>query len=447
MARMTGGSARRLVGVALLVLALGVSGAESAAAAQAPKPAVKAVTASPSRVGPHGGSVVVRVRVAHALRCAFRGQHVAFAAAKLLRTVGCASGRASLRVPIAANKYRRAVTLHFSVTAIGAQSRSSYRSVQVVQAAKPAPPKPVPPIEVTTTTVPNAVFNLPYTLTLAATGGTGAYSWSLASGTLPPGITLSGGGTLSGTPTGLGQFAFTVRAADAAGHSGTVALAIAVADSRVPAAPAAPTENSSNWSGYGVAGGPFTSVGGTFNVPTVTGNGADASAAEWVGIDGWGPGAASIIQAGVDEDYSSAPNVSEVTAWYELYPAPAEPVPLTVSPDDRVTVSIAEVSAGLWNILVADNTTSQSYNAEFSYVGAASTAEWIVEAPFSTITNSVVPLVPFTPVTFTQLAATPTGAPPTRFVMFQSGQQVSTPSPLSDNGFTVGYGGVTPGAP
>src|SRR5581483_5636460 len=142
-----------------------------------------------------------------------------------------------------------------------------------------------------------------------------------------------------------------------------------------------------------------------------------------------------------------APNVSEVTAWYELYPAPAEPVPLTVSPDDRVTVSIAEVSAGLWNILVADNTTSQSYNAEFSYVGAASTAEWIVEAPLSTITNSVVPLVPFTPVTFSQLAATPTGAPPTRFVMFHSGHQVSTPSPLSDNGFTVGYGGVTPGAP
>jgi hypothetical protein len=333
------------------------------------------------------------------------------------------------------------------VTAIGTHAHSASRNAQVVQAAKPAPPKPVAPVTVTTTVVPNAVFNLPYTQTLAATGGAGPYSWSVASGVLPPGIVLAGDGTLSGTPTGLGQFAFTLRVADPAGRSATVALSITVADSRVPAAPAAPTENSSNWSGYALAGGPFTSVGGTFNVPVVNGNGADASAAEWAGIDGWGPGASSIIQAGVAEDYAAAPNVSEITAWYELYPAPPSSIPLTVSAGDHVTVSIAEVSAGLWNILVADDTSGQSYNAEFSYTGLSSTAEWIVEAPFSTLTNSVVPLLPFTPVTFTQLAATPTGAPPTRFVMFQSGQQVSTPSPLSDAGFTVGYGGVTPGAP
>jgi hypothetical protein len=70
-----------------------------------------------------------------------------------------------------------------------------------------------------------------------------------------------------------------------------------------------------------------------------------------------------------------------------------------------------------------------------------------VEAPFSSITQAVVPLALFSPVTFTHLGASPTGGAATRFVMFQSGQQVSTPSPLSANGFTVGYGGVTPGAP
>ncbi len=98
-------------------------------------------------------------------------------------------------------------------------------------------------------------------------------------------------------------------------------------------------------------------------------------------------------------------------------------------------------------MLVKDDTDSQSFNAEFSYTGQYSTAEWIMEAPFSTLTQSVIPLPQFAPVTFSNLAATPTGQPATRFVMIQGGQQISTPSPLSAKGFTVGYGGVTPNAP
>lgn len=447
--RCPGGWSRRLLASALPILALGAWSAGAAGAAPAPRPAIDLVTASPNVVDGHGGAVVVQVKVEHALRCAFRGQRLAFASLKLLRTVSCRSGHASLRVPIKANKYRHAVTLHFSVTASDARARSDVGSITVVQAAKPAPakPNPVAPLAVTTTTVPNGVLNLPYTVTLDATGGVGPYSWSLVTGVLPAGIALTGDGSLAGTPTAVGQYAFTVQAADTSGRTATVALAIGVADSSVPAVPSAPTENSLNWSGYALAGGPFTSVGGTFNVPTITGSGSDSSAAEWAGIDGWGPGASSIIQAGVAEDYTASLNTVRVTAWYELYPAPAFAIPLTVNAGDQVTVSISEVSAGDWNVLVADDTTSQAWNAEFSYAGPESTAEWIVEAPFSTLSESIIPLAPFSPVTFTHLAATPTGEPATRFLMFQSGQQVSTPSPLSANGFTVGYGGVTPNAP
>ncbi len=50
---------------------------------------------------------------------------------------------------------------------------------------------------------------------LFADGGVPDYSWSLASGQLPPGLSLSESpGNISGTPTSAGTFSFTVRVTD-----------------------------------------------------------------------------------------------------------------------------------------------------------------------------------------------------------------------------------------
>jgi hypothetical protein len=54
---------------------------------------------------------------------------------------------------------------------------------------------------VTTSSLPNATFGATYPATLTATGGTGADTWTLTSGTLPAGLTLNTNGTFSGTPT------------------------------------------------------------------------------------------------------------------------------------------------------------------------------------------------------------------------------------------------------
>src|SRR5215831_19357180 len=65
-------------------------------------------------------------------------------------------------------------------------------------------------------TLPDASANATYQAFLTSHGGTAPITWSLASGTLPPGLTLSSStGVISGTPTANGSKTFTVRATDA----------------------------------------------------------------------------------------------------------------------------------------------------------------------------------------------------------------------------------------
>jgi hypothetical protein len=59
-------------------------------------------------------------------------------------------------------------------------------------------------------------LNVDYSVQLLATGGITPYSWVLATGALPPGLTLNTTGVISGRPTSTGTFAFTVRVTDAA---------------------------------------------------------------------------------------------------------------------------------------------------------------------------------------------------------------------------------------
>lgn len=70
---------------------------------------------------------------------------------------------------------------------------------------------------IATTTLPAGTAGLSYSASLVSSGGTGTKSWSITSGSLPPGLTLnSSTGEISGTPTAAGTAELTVRVTDSA---------------------------------------------------------------------------------------------------------------------------------------------------------------------------------------------------------------------------------------
>ncbi len=82
----------------------------------------------------------------------------------------------------------------------------------------------------TSVSLPDGTVSSPYSAPqgLQATGGTPPYTWSLFSGILPSGMSLSGAGNLLGTPSVTGSFPFTAQVTDSIGNSavGTLTLVI-----------------------------------------------------------------------------------------------------------------------------------------------------------------------------------------------------------------------------
>ncbi|MDB6120965.1 MAG: hypothetical protein JWO08_4746, partial [Verrucomicrobiaceae bacterium] len=85
-----------------------------------------------------------------------------------------------------------------------------------------------PVITITPTTLPDGTIGSSYAQSLAAVGGAAPYTWALASGSVPAGITLNSSGLIFGTPSIATTASFTVRATDAFGCPGLQALTLKV---------------------------------------------------------------------------------------------------------------------------------------------------------------------------------------------------------------------------
>jgi hypothetical protein len=63
---------------------------------------------------------------------------------------------------------------------------------------------------------------------LQASNGTGPYTWTIASGLLPPGMNLTSDGVLSGTPGAAGSFPITLEATDSVMNSGQAQVTLTI---------------------------------------------------------------------------------------------------------------------------------------------------------------------------------------------------------------------------
>ena len=108
---------------------------------------------------------------------------------------------------------------------------------------------------ITTASLPGGTYNVPYSQSLAATG-TAPITWTLDGGSLPDGLALSAG-VISGTPTAVGTFNFTVKAANSAGNN-SKSLSIVIAKANQAALSIASANTHTFGSNYTI-----TSTGGS----------------------------------------------------------------------------------------------------------------------------------------------------------------------------------------
>ena len=127
-------------------------------------------------------------------------------------TLGASTGLMS-GTPTAAGTYS------FTVMVTDHSGLTATEPVSLTVIAGPSLSLPAPPAGWTHTV---------YSDTLTVSGGTSPFTWSLSSGSLPAGISLSADGNLTGTPTATGTSSFTVKVTDANSQSATQAIGITI---------------------------------------------------------------------------------------------------------------------------------------------------------------------------------------------------------------------------
>ena len=193
---------------------------------------------------------------------------------------------------------------------------------------------------------------------------------------------------------------------------------------------------SSNWSGYAVTGGKYTTVVSNWVQSPVSCTGT-AYSSFWVGIDGDTSG--TVEQTGTEADCNGSTPV--YSAWYEMYPKFPVNYSNPVVPGDHFTGTVTTDGKGNFTLSLSNTTRgwTQTVSKRLRSAKLAS-AEVIAEAPSSS--GGVLPLANFGTVGFSGAkvngATLTSSTPGIDAITMQSGSTVKAqPSSISSGSFSV----------
>ena len=238
-------------------------------------------------------------------------------------------------------------------------------------------------LAITTTTLPGGTVGSSYSQQLSAAGGATPYSWTISSGSVPAGLSLSSAGVISGTPTDAGSPTFTLRVTDAVSRTATQSLTLTISSSLTISTTTLPS----------------AIVGAAYNQQL----GADGGTAPytWTVSSGTPPAGLSLSGSGV---LSGTPaTAGSVTFAVRVTDAASRTDTQALTLTVASTLSIATVS-------VPDAVAGASYSQQFSATGGASPYTWSVT----------------------------TGTLPDGLSLSQAGLLTGTPAATGSSSFTVG---------
>ncbi|HEY3870466.1 MAG TPA: G1 family glutamic endopeptidase [Actinocrinis sp.] len=142
---------------------------------------------------------------------------------------------------------------------------------------------------------------------------------------------------------------------------------------------------STNWSGYAVIGGTFTTATATWvqNAITCTNRRDDTDMSPWVGLDGFNDN--TVEQTGTSGDCNGTSK--DYYAWYEFYPANFVTINKTVDPGDTFTGTVTNTSGKSYSLKLTDDTQGWSFSTTGTESATDASAEAVMEEAANYLTQ------------------------------------------------------------
>ncbi|HWG26280.1 G1 family glutamic endopeptidase [Actinospica sp.] len=142
---------------------------------------------------------------------------------------------------------------------------------------------------------------------------------------------------------------------------------------------------STNWSGYAVTGGTFTTATATWiqNAGTCTSGDGQTDMSPWVGLDGFSD--STVEQTGTSVDCNGAS--SDYYAWYEMYPAGVVIINKTVKAGDSFTGTVTHTSGTTYKLVLTNNTEGWTFSVSKKLSAKDSSAEAVMEMAANSLTK------------------------------------------------------------